>query len=51
MLMEIYLKNSEFCTRKTNPLDEGTLCKEEDENDWQGDIFAEQLPGVKFAEQ
>ncbi len=31
------LKNSEFCTGKTDPLDEGTLCKEEDENDWQGD--------------
>jgi hypothetical protein len=36
--MEIHLlQNSEFCTRKTDPLDEGTLCNEEDENDWQGD--------------
>ena len=38
MLIEIQpLENSEFCTHKTDPLDEGTLCKEEDESDWQGD--------------
>jgi hypothetical protein len=38
MLMGIHpLENSEFCTCKTDPLDEGTLCKGEDENDWQGD--------------